>query len=127
MPPPRITRKRAEYVSNTGNQQIIRGFSANKIDINVRGISRHGLMFHRSRTLRTERDMSEQLMLESVPLNALDRCDRCGAQAYVRAVLLNGGELMFCAHHGKEYAEKLKSVAAKIQDESEKLVETPAN
>ena len=49
--------------------------------------------------------MTEQLLLESVPLNALDRCDRCGAQAYVRAVLLNGGELMFCAHHGKEYAE----------------------
>lgn len=63
-------------------------------------------------------------MLESVPLNALDRCDRCGAQAYVRAVLLTGGELMFCAHHGKEYAEKLKSVAATIIDESEKLVET---
>ena len=71
--------------------------------------------------------MTEQLMLESVPLNALDRCDRCGAQAYVRAVLLNGSELMFCAHHGKEYAEKLKVVAAKIIDESEKLVETPAN
>jgi len=67
------------------------------------------------------------VMLESVPLNALDRCDRCGAQAYVRAVLLNGGELMFCAHHGKEYAEKLKSVAATIIDESEKLVETSAN
>ena len=65
-------------------------------------------------------------MLQSVPLNALDRCDRCGAQAYVRAVLLNGGELMFFAHHGKEYAEKLKSVAAKIVDESEKLVETPS-
>ena len=71
-----------------------------------------------------ERYMSDQLMLESVPLNALDRCDRCGAQAYVRAVLLNGGELMFCAHHGKEYAEKLKTVSAKIHDESEKLVET---
>ena len=67
--------------------------------------------------------MTEQLQLESVPLNALDRCDRCGAQAYVRAVLLNGGELMFCAHHGKEYAEKLKPLAAKIQDESEKLIE----
>jgi hypothetical protein len=53
--------------------------------------------------------MTEQLLLESVPLNALDRCDRCGAQAYVRAVLLNGGELMFCAHHGKEYAEKLRT------------------
>ena len=65
-------------------------------------------------------------MLESLPLNALDRCDRCGAQAYVRAVLLNGGELMFCAHHGKEYAEKLKGVAARIIDESKKLVEAPA-
>ena len=68
--------------------------------------------------------MSEQFLLESVPLNALDRCDRCGAQAYVRAVLLNGGELMFCAHHGKEYAEKLKPIAAKIHDESEKLIES---
>jgi hypothetical protein len=82
-------------------------------------------MFH-IKTPRTERDMSDQVMLESVPLNALDRCDRCGAQAYVRAVLLTGGELMFCAHHGKEYAEKLKSVAATIIDESEKLVETSA-
>ena len=67
--------------------------------------------------------MTDQLLLESVPLNALDRCDRCGAQAYVRAVLLAGGELMFCAHHGKEYAEKLKTVAARIQDESAKLVD----
>jgi hypothetical protein len=73
-----------------------------------------------------ERYMSEQLLLESLPLNALDRCDRCGAQAYVRAVLLNGGELMFCAHHGKEYAEKLKPIAAKIHDESEKLIENQA-
>ncbi len=76
---------------------------------------------------RGKREMSDQLMLQTVPLNALDRCDRCGAQAYVRAVLLNGGELMFCAHHGKEYAEKLKVVAAKIQDESQKLVESPVN
>jgi hypothetical protein len=84
-------------------------------------------MFHRKKQYRErKRDMSDQVMLESVPLNALDRCDRCGAQAYVRAVLLNGGELMFCAHHGKEYAEKLKSVAATIIDESEKLVETSA-
>ena len=70
--------------------------------------------------------MTEQLLLESVPLNALDRCDRCGAQAYVRAVLLNGGELMFCAHHGKEYAEKLKPIAAKIHDESCLLYTSPS-
>ncbi|MBU6379844.1 MAG: hypothetical protein KGQ76_00895 [Acidobacteria bacterium] len=67
--------------------------------------------------------MTEQVILESTPLNALDRCDRCGAQAYVRATLLTGGELLFCAHHGKEYAEKLKTVSAKIHDESAKLVD----
>ena len=68
--------------------------------------------------------MTEQVILESTPLNALDRCDRCGAQAYVRATLLTGGELLFCAHHGKEYAEKLKTVSAKIHDESAKLVDS---
>ena len=68
--------------------------------------------------------MSEQVLLESTPLNALDRCDRCGAQAYVRATLLNGGELLFCGHHGKEYAEKLKAASAKIQDETSRLVES---
>ena len=67
--------------------------------------------------------MTEQVILESTPLNALDRCDRCGAQAYVRATLLTGGELLFCAHHGTEYAEKLKTVSAKIHDESAKLVD----
>ncbi len=65
--------------------------------------------------------MTDQVLLEQTPLRAVDRCDRCGAQAYVRATLLNGGELLFCGHHGKEYAEKLKSVSAQIQDETAKL------
>ena len=68
--------------------------------------------------------MTEQVLLEATPLNALDRCDRCGAQAYVRATLASGGELMFCAHHGKEYAKKLSQVAIKIQDETNRLAET---
>ena len=71
--------------------------------------------------------MSEQVILEQTPLNAVDRCDRCGAQAYVRATLLNGGELLFCAHHAKEYSERLKTIAANIQDETSKLVETPSS
>ena len=70
--------------------------------------------------------MTEQVILEATPLNAVDRCDRCGAQAYVRAVLLNGGELLFCGHHGKEYAEGLKAVALKIQDETAKLAPASA-
>ena len=47
----------------------------------------------------------------SEPLTAQDRCDKCGAQAKVRAVLVSG-ELYFCAHHAKEigYTLLLKSV-----------------
>ena len=40
--------------------------------------------------------------------------------------MLSGGELLFCGHHAKEYAEKLKPVVSHIQDETEKLVETPS-
>lgn len=54
-------------------------------------------------------------------LNATDRCDRCGAQAYVRANLVSGaGILLFCAHHGREYLPKLKDIA-NIWDESDVL------
>ena len=42
------------------------------------------------------------------PLTAADRCDRCGAQAYLRVVLSSGGELLFCAHHAREHGEKLR-------------------
>ncbi|GAB2679869.1 DUF7455 domain-containing protein [Thalassiella azotivora] len=54
-------------------------------------------------------------------LTAADRCDRCGAQAYVRVVLASGGELLFCAHHGRAHSEKLREVAADITDESARL------
>ncbi len=61
----------------------------------------------------------------AVQLTALDRCDRCGAQAYVRVELAAGGELLFCAHHAREHADKLQQVAAAIQDETGRLVATP--
>lgn len=51
------------------------------------------------------------------PLTAADRCDRCGAQAYLR-VELSGGELLFCGHHAKAYEDKLKQVALNIHDET---------
>ena len=58
------------------------------------------------------------------PLNAADRCDRCGARAYIRAILASGGELLFCAHHGRAHEEKLREMAAGIQDHTDKLTET---
>ena len=60
-------------------------------------------------------------VVDDAALTAADRCDRCGAQAYVRVILPGGSELLFCAHHGKEHADKLKQVALKIQDESSKI------
>lgn len=54
------------------------------------------------------------------PLSALDRCDSCGAQAYVRATL-SGSELLFCAHHANKHEEKLRPMAETWHDESHKL------
>ena len=53
-------------------------------------------------------------------LTALDRCDSCGAQAYVRVTLATG-ELLFCAHHGAKFKEKLASTALNWHDESARL------
>ena len=58
------------------------------------------------------------------PLTALDLCDRCGSQAYVRVLLPNSGELLFCAHHGRQHAEALAKVAVDIQDETGRLADT---
>lgn len=59
-------------------------------------------------------------------LSAADRCDRCGAQAYVRARLSTGGELFFCAHHGRQHLPRLQHLAVEIHDESDRLHVPPA-
>ena len=60
------------------------------------------------------------------PLTAVDRCDRCGAQAYLRVSLKAGGELLFCAHHAREHGDKLREIAVHVHDETDKLADTPA-
>ena len=49
-------------------------------------------------------------------LNALDRCDSCGAQAFVWA---NGvsGDLLFCSHHFSKWEAKIREFAYEIVDE----------
>ena len=61
----------------------------------------------------------------SPALSAIDRCDRCGAQAYLRVMLAAGGELLFCAHHAREHGDKLRQIAANVVDETTKLTDTP--
>jgi len=67
---------------------------------------------------------SEQNVALASPnqLSALDRCDSCGAEAYVR-VTMASGQLYFCAHHGAKFKEKLSATALEWHDESSKLLE----
>jgi hypothetical protein len=54
------------------------------------------------------------------PLTAADRCDRCGARGYVLATFA-GGELVFCAHHGREYSAALAASAHAVHDQSDRV------
>jgi hypothetical protein len=59
-------------------------------------------------------------------LTAMDRCDRCGAQAYVRVLLPSRLELLFCAHHNRKHARALAEIAIEIQDETRRLARAAA-
>ena len=54
-------------------------------------------------------------------LTVTDRCDRCGAQAYVRVLLPSHLELLFCAHHHRQHASVLRKIAVAISDETHRL------
>jgi hypothetical protein len=73
---------------------------------------------------RNEADVNTAVAPSSA-LSTADRCDRCGAQAYLRVELQSGGELLFCAHHAREHGDKLQEIAARVIDETGKLHDTP--
>ena len=69
--------------------------------------------------------MSQSNITELEPvytLTALDRCDSCGAQAYVRATM-STGDLLFCAHHAAQFKDKLSATALEWHDESYRLLD----
>lgn len=55
---------------------------------------------------------------DPMPLATADRCDRCGARAYVRATLPSGAELLFCGHHGAVFRASLAVAGACLHDET---------
>jgi hypothetical protein len=59
-------------------------------------------------------------------LTIVDRCDRCGARAYVRVLLPSRRELLFCAHHNRQYASALTKIAVEIRDETDRLAPVAA-
>ena len=76
---------------------------------------------NRKRRAETETAARAGALAASASLTPVDRCDRCGAQAYVRVLLASRLELLFCAHHGREHAAALARVAAEIHDETRRL------
>lgn len=46
-----------------------------------------------------------------------DRCDRCGSQAHLRA-LLETGVLQFCGHHARMYHAALAEIAFDLEADS---------
>lgn len=71
-----------------------------------------------------------EITQDQEPLKIADRCDRCGAQAYVRATTI-AGDLLWCGHHFHEYEPRLREVSIFIHDERERLTKpqplTPAS
>ena len=56
-------------------------------------------------------------------LSLTDRCDHCGARAYVRATLPSGGQLLFCGHHGNAHRPALVVAGADLHDETATLTQ----
>ena len=69
-----------------------------------------------------EQDRTEAPLAADRPITGLERCDSCGAQAYVR-VMLNDSELLFCGHHAKKHEAKLRPMAEVWHDETSRLVD----
>jgi hypothetical protein len=64
-------------------------------------------------------------------LKAIDRCDKCGAQAYVQ-VKGSTGDLLFCGHHYEKIMNnpdaytKMMAFMLEVIDERDRLVENRA-
>jgi hypothetical protein len=48
------------------------------------------------------------------PLAAADLCDRCSSRAMVETVMMQGGSLLWCAHHFAFFEDALDAFGATI-------------
>ena len=65
-------------------------------------------------------ETSEATLSSAPALSAMDLCDSCGAQAYVRVTLATG-ELLFCGHHAAKYRSSLGDKVVGWHDETDRL------
>lgn len=59
---------------------------------------------------------TQVLTYSDVGMSATERCDRCGAQAYVEVMLNKGGTILFCAHHADYHNDQIMALDAVIAD-----------
>ncbi len=52
--------------------------------------------------------------IEYLPPKARSSCDRCGAAAVVRTLLLGGGSLSWCGHHYQANEDALRAKGALV-------------
>jgi hypothetical protein len=65
---------------------------------------------------------TRSVLLDSPPAITLaERCDSCGAQAFLRATMPSGTALLFCGHHGNAHRASLLVAGAALQDETDRL------
>lgn len=64
--------------------------------------------------------------IETEALDSLDRCDRCGAAALVRAVK-DEMSLLFCGHHANKAAATLIETGWKLDDQTYRMFPESVN
>ena len=72
--------------------------------------------------MSTDTTQSTQVLDRTPLLLATDRCDRCGAQAYVQVTKAEF-ELLFCSHHARDNEHTLTTDGWVVHDERWRLVE----
>jgi hypothetical protein len=88
------------------------------------GRHEHGQILGRGRARRDGGGNAPSVRKEK--LTVVDRCDRCGARAYIRVLLPSRRDLLFCVHHHREHAGALAEIAVEIQDETRRLARAAA-
>jgi hypothetical protein len=60
------------------------------------------------------------------PLTLQDRCDSCGAQAFVAVTMATGSDLLFCGHHYRKHETALAAQGVVVHDERDRINAKPS-
>lgn len=68
--------------------------------------------------------VKEKVEEPKYPFSKLDRCDKCGARAYVRALHVKSDtDLLFCVHHYRAFEPNLVAAKGWLFDDQTDVLE----